>query len=332
MRSRLDELPRHTLGTLPTPFEPLDRLSAELGLPLWVKRDDLTGLGLGGNKVRKLEHLLGDALANNCDTVVTFGALQSNHARQTAAACARAGLHCVLVLTRTVPRTGDAYTDGGNVLLDRLFGADVRVVDPDAVEAAVVALTDELAAAGRRARWVPPGGSDTVGTAGYVLGGLELAADAAAAGVELSHVVVASSSGGTQAGLLLGLRAAGCSATVHGVAVYKDADRTRTTVTKLVAGTAELLGLSATADDEVVCDDRFLGDGYGLPTGAMADAVHRAARTEGLVLDPVYSGKAAAALFAMAGSGEVDGATGVVFVHTGGSPSLFAYVDELTPG
>jgi 1-aminocyclopropane-1-carboxylate deaminase/D-cysteine desulfhydrase-like pyridoxal-dependent ACC family enzyme len=119
---------------------------------------------------------------------------------------------------------------------------------------------------------------------------------------------------------------------VHGVAVYKDAGRTAATVSKLVAGTAELLDLDAPADDEVVCDDRFLGDGYGVPTRAMADAVHRAARTEGLVLDPVYSGKAAAALFAMAGSGELDGATGVAFVHTGGSPSLFAYVDELTPG
>lgn len=329
---RLADLPRHPLGTLPTPFEPLDRLGAELGVPLWVKRDDLTGLGLGGNKVRKLEYLLGDALATECNTVVTFGALQSNHARQTAAACARAGLRCVLVLTRTVPRDGAAYTDGGNVLLDRLFGADVRVVDPDEAEATAAALSDELAAAGRRARWVPPGGSDAVGTAGYVRGGRELAADAAAAGVELSHVVVASSSGGTQAGLLLGLRAAGCGAAVHGVAVYKEAARTAATVTKLAASAADLLGLDVPADDEVLCDDRFLGDGYGLPTPEMADAVHRFARTEGLVLDPVYSGKAAAALVAMAGSGELDGATGIAFVHTGGSPSLFAYVDELTPG
>ena len=327
----MNDLPRHPLGTVPTPFEPLDRLGAELGLPLWVKRDDLTGLGLGGNKVRKLEYLLADALATGCDTVVTFGALQSNHARQTAAACARAGLHCVLVLTRTVPRTGEAYTDGGNVLLDRLFGADVRVVDPDEVGATVATLTDELAAAGRLARWVPPGGSDAVGTAGYVRGGQELATDAAAAGVALSHVVVASSSGGTQAGLLLGLRAAGCDATVHGIAVYKDAERTTATVTQLVARTAELLGTDAPADDEVRCDDRFLGDGYGIPTPEMAAAVARFARTEGLVLDPVYSGKAAAALVAMAGAGELDGATGVAFVHTGGSPSLFAYVDELTP-
>lgn len=330
--NRLDELPRHTLGTIPTPFEPLDRLGAELGVPLWVKRDDLTGLGLGGNKVRKLEYLLGDALATGCDTVVTFGALQSNHARQTAAACARAGLHCVLVLTRTVPRTGAAYTEGGNVLLDRLFGADVRVVDTDEVEAAVATLTDELAAAGRRARWVPPGGSDAVGTVGYVLGGQELAADAAAAGAELSHVVVASSSGGTQAGLLLGLRSVGCGATVHGVAVYKDAARTTATVTRLVARTSTLLDLDAPTADEVLCDDRFLGDGYGLPTPEMSNAVARFARTEGLVLDPVYSGKAAAALLAMAGAGELDAATGVAFVHTGGSPSLFAYVDELTPG
>lgn len=324
-------LPRHGLGTLPTPFEPLHRLGSELGVPLWVKRDDLTGLGLGGNKVRKLEYLVGDALAAGCDTVVTFGAVQSNHARQTAAACARAGLRCVLVLTRTVPRSGPAYTDGGNVLLDRLFGAEVRVVDPDEVEDTVATLGEELAAAGHRVRWVPPGGSDAVGTAGYVQGGGELAADAAAAGVELSHVVVASSSGGTQAGLLLGLRSAGCSAAVLGVAVYKDAGRTAATVGRLARETAVLLGLDLPLADDVRCDDRFLGDGYGLPTTAMATAVQRFARTEGLVLDPVYSGKAAAGLLAMASAGELAGATGVAFVHTGGSPSLFAYVDELTP-
>lgn len=325
--SLLDGRPRARLAPLPTPLEPLGRLGPALGLDLWAKRDDLTGLGLGGNKVRKLEFLLGAALADGCDTVVTFGALQSNHARQTAAACARLGLRCELVLTRAVPLTGPAFDASGNLLLDDLFGAEVHVVPHDdaLLGATVDALGRQLGREGAHVRWVPPGGSDAVGTLGYVAAGLELAAQAAEAGVPVAHVVLADSTGGTHAGLLAGLRAGGCDARVHGVAVYRSAERTVAAVTGLLDEVAAELGAGAVPHDQVLVDDSFLGDGYGLPTPAMWDAVSSWARAEGIALDPVYTGKAAAALAAWAAEGRLDGAGATVFLHTGGSPGLFAY-------
>ncbi|MFM7068926.1 MAG: D-cysteine desulfhydrase family protein [Actinomycetes bacterium] len=318
-------------AALPTPFEPLPRLGAELGIPLWVKRDDLTGLGLGGNKVRKLEYLIGDALATNCDTVVTFGAVQSNHARQTAAACARVGLHCVLILTRTVPKASSEYEHGGNVALDHLFGAQVHVVDhdPDAIYAAVAEVRDQLARTGRRARWVPAGGSDAVGGAGYVGAAFELLADASREGVEISHVIVGSSSGGTQAGLLVGLCAAQSKASLVGAAVYRDAAHTIDRVQSVAQDVAALLGVPTPDPSLVLADDRCLGQGYGIVDDRTSDALRRAARSEGLVLDPVYSGKAMAVLAQRAADGVFAEATGVVFVHTGGSPSLFSYLDDV---
>ncbi|MFZ4519914.1 MAG: D-cysteine desulfhydrase family protein [Microthrixaceae bacterium] len=334
MQDRLDTFPRHRLATLPTPLEPLPRLSERAGTGIWSKRDDLTGLAFGGNKVRKLEYLLGAARAEGCDTVVTFGALQSNHARQTAAACARAGLHCELVLTTAVPRGGDgpggaAYDAGGNVLLDHLLGATVTVVpnNDDAMAAAVTAVRQRVAARGGRARWVPPGGSDAVGTLGYVGAGLELAAQLRDLPRPAAAVVLAVSTGGTLAGLLTGLRGAGCAVPVLGVDVYRPAERTRPAVRELLDGVTELLSATAPADDEVHLDDRFLGPGYGIPTEAMREAVELAARTEGLLLDPVYSGKAMAALLAWGRSGRFGDDGPVVFLHTGGAPGLFAYPD-----
>ena len=323
----LDRFPRVALATLPTPLEPAPRLSVELGAEVWIKRDDLTGLGLGGNKARKLEFLLGAARAEGCDTVVTFGALQSNHARQTAAACARLGLRCELVLTRAVPRDGTAYLHGANVLLDELFGAHCTVVDNDdvALGAAVDAVRAGVADRGGRARWIPPGGSDAIGTLGYVAAGLELAGQLASARQRPSDVVVAVSTGGTHAGLLVGLRAAGVDATVRGVAVYRDAARTHDAVTDLVTAVDELTG-TATPGDEVDLSDRFRGPGYGLPTDGMAEAVRMVARAEGIALDPVYSGKAADALVTWCREGAL-GPGPVVFVHTGGTPGLFAYPD-----
>jgi D-cysteine desulfhydrase family pyridoxal phosphate-dependent enzyme len=317
------------LAALPTPLEPARRLGAALGLPeLWVKRDDLTALGLGGNKVRKLEFALGAALDAGCDTVVTFGALQSNHARQTAAACARLGLGCELVLTRAVPVTGPAFERSGNLLLDDLFGATVHVVahDDAALAATVDGVRHAVAARGGRAWWVPPGGSDAVGTLGYVAAGLELAAQARDAGIDLAHAVVATSTGGTQAGLLTGLRLAGSTAAVHGVAVYRDEARTHEAVAALATSVAEALGTEAVDPADVSVDGSFRGGGYGLPTPAMWAALDAWARTEGVVLDPVYSGKAAAARAGWAADGRLAGGA-TVFLHTGGSPGLFAYAD-----
>ena len=327
LAAALDRFPRVALATLPTPLEMAPRLSAELGAEVWIKRDDLTGLGLGGNKVRKLEFLLGAARTEGCDTVVTFGALQSNHARQTAAACARLGLRCELVLTRAVPRDGEAYLHGGNVLLDELFGARCTVVanDDDELTGAVDMVLARVRDRGGRARWIPPGGSDAVGSLGYVAAGLELAAQAADAGISPSDVVLGVSTGGTHAGLLVGLRAAGWDGAVRGVAVYRDAGRTWTAVTDLVDALDDLLG-TATPSDAVDVSDRFRGPGYGIPTVGMADAVRTVARAEGIALDPVYSGKAADGLVTWCRERGLGGGP-VVFVHTGGAPGLFAYPD-----
>ena len=325
----LATVPRVPLAALPTPLDPAPRLSAELGVDVLVKRDDLTGLGLGGNKVRKLEFLLGAAIADGAETVVTFGALQSNHARQTAAACARLGLGCAVVLTRAVDRHGPAFESGGNVLLDHLFGATVTVVDSDDDEMARAVRAVERRVQGRAA-WIPPGGSDPVGTLGYVVAGLELAGQLRDVDTAPTDVVVAVSTGGTYAGLLTGLRLGGSLARVRGVCVYRPADRTRDAVEELLVGVADRLGVPPVPTEEVLLDDGFIGDGYGLPTPGMVDAVGVVGRTEGVALDPVYSGKAADALCTWARTGSFGPDATVVFVHTGGAPGLFAY-PELAP-
>jgi D-cysteine desulfhydrase family pyridoxal phosphate-dependent enzyme len=320
---------RVRLFEAPTPLQPAPRLSAALGPDVLVKRDDLTVLGLGGNKVRKLEYLLGRATAEGCDTVVTFGALQSNHARQTAAACAVAGLRCELVLTRAVPRSGEAFDRGGNVALDHLFGATVTVVDndDDLIAGAVAEVTERITARGSTASWIPPGGSDAVGTLGYVAAGMELGEQILELDRHVGDVVVAVSTGGTYAGLLTGLRIAGSLAKVHGVCVYKPAARTREVVEGLLGDVAGLLGRRPLPATAVHLDDSFLGDGYGLPNPGTLDALRTFARTEALVLDPVYTGKAAEALVAWAGERRFGAGSGVVFVHTGGAPGLGAYPD-----
>lgn len=335
--SPLERFPRVPLATLPTPLTEAPRLSAELGRPVWIKRDDLTGLALGGNKVRKLEFLLGAAEAEGADTVVTFGALQSNHARQTAAACARRGLRCELVLTTAVDRSGEAYERSGNVLLDHLFGAACTIIpNDDAVMAATVEeVRDRIAARGGRARWIPPGGSDATGTLGYVAAGLELAGQLRAAGpavrADEAVVHVAVSTGGTLAGLLTGLQLAGCGADVRGVDVYRSADVTLPRVLGLLDEVADLLGVETVPSGRVHLDDDWIGDGYGVPTDAMVEAVNLVARTEGVLLDPVYSGKAMAALVGEARADATGPGATAVFLHTGGAPGLFAYPDVLGP-
>ena len=320
---------RVPLFDAPTPLQAAPRLSAELGPDVFVKRDDLTVLGLGGNKIRKLEYLLGRARADGCDTIVTFGALQSNHARQTAAACVVAGLRCELVLTRAVPRSGEAFDHGGNLALDHLFGATVTVVDndDDLIAAAVDEVRARIEARGATASWIPPGGSDAVGTLGYVAAGMELGEQILELERPVGDVVVAVSTGGTYAGLLTGLRISGSLAKVHGVCVYKPADRTRDVVEGLQAQVAGLLGRTPLPGTAVHLDDSFLGDGYGLPGPGTVDALRTFARTEALVLDPVYTGKAAEALVSWSRERHFGTGSGVVFVHTGGAPGLGAYPD-----
>lgn len=326
----------------PTPLHPLDRLRRHLGplTPrLWIKRDDQTGLALGGNKARKLEYLLAQARTEDADVLVTVGAAQSNHARQTAAAAALAGVESVLVL-RVPPDSSESYRETGNVLLDRVLGARVVLVEQTAAEphperAAAEEIVARLRAEGRRPFLIPSGGSTAVGALGYV----EAFAEIAASGVDLDAIVLATGSGGTQAGLLAGralrersIRAHGDTAhgrvAIHGVAVAPDADALASTVGTLTAETLGLLGLPA-EPAEVHLDDGFVGAGYGAITEEGLEAISLFARVEGILLDPVYTAKAAAALLHGIRSRSFSADADVLFLHTGGAPALFAHAGAL---
>jgi D-cysteine desulfhydrase family pyridoxal phosphate-dependent enzyme len=321
--------PRFALGHWPTPLEPCHRLRKTVGGPLvWLKRDDCSGLAVGGNKTRKLEYLLGRAIADGCSGVVTFGALQSNHARQTAAACAKAGMSCDLVLTRAVDRSDEHYLRSGNLLLDQVLGATLHVVDdPDAAFVRFAELLDAAQAEGRSLYGIVPGGSDPVGTLGYVQGALELAEQARAHGIQPRQVVVAASTAGTAAGLTLGSQLAGWDVSIEAACVYHGADETEAELVGLLAATADALDMAA-EPQRCRIDDSALGEGYGIPSEAGQAAIELLARTEGVLLDPVYTGKAVALLLARIAEGSLDDSEDVVVVHTGGSPGLFAYAPE----
>ena len=293
----------------PTPLDEATRLSDELGLRLLVKRDDLTGLALGGNKARKLELLVADAIARGCDTLIATGGAQSNFARMAAAAAARSGLACHLVLSGSAPEH-----DSGNLVLDRLFGATVEFVGTEhwtELERRVAAVASSL---GPRGYPMPVGGSTPLGALAYVDAASELLAQI---GRAPDWVVVADGSGGTHAGLLAGLPR---TVRVLGVDVARPPVPLVKHVAKLAAATAALAGLAAPANEPIVID--HTGPGYAAVSEEGRAAVHLAARTEGLVLDPVYTGKAMAGLIAEARAGRLGGT--VVFWHTGGAPALFA--------
>ncbi len=329
----ISEFPRVSLGHLPTPLEPLPRLSAELGGPeIWIKRDDCTGLATGGNKTRKLEFLMGQAGADGADTVVTFGALQSNHARQTAAAAARLGLHCVVFLVRKVTYTEPAYQTSGNLLLDDLLGARVEIADDEvALGERLESVRDELRTEGRTVYVIPPGGSNTVGALGYVNCALEIDTQCRELGIEPSAVVHASSSGGTQAGLVAGFAGLQSALSVQGINVTdKDATRIVALVHGLCRETCQTIEIGAVDEKQIRIDHDYLGPAYGIPTDAMREAVKLAATREGILLDPVYTGKAMAGLIGRIRAGVYRRGETVVFLHTGGSAGLFAYRDALT--
>ncbi len=321
-------LDRFPLAHLPTPLEPMSRLTRRLGDPeLWIKRDDLTGLATGGNKTRKLELLLGDALAQNAGVVLTVGAPQSNHCRQTAAAAARAGLQCVLVL-RGQPLPREQWT--GNLLLDDLLGARVtwsRDLEP---LVALEAAAEAERGAGRVAYVIPYGGSNAVGAAAYALAFEEVWGQAAELKKTFDRMVFATSSGGTQAGLVVGARACGYRGQVLGISVDKPAGSLRQEVLALLPRVAERLGLDlAFGVEEVIVDDGHLGGGYGVVTQAEREAIRIVAQAEGILLDPVYTGKAMAGLLDLIRTGHIAPGERVLFWHTGGLPALFAYSAEL---
>ena len=330
MLRSLESFPRVSLAHLPTPLEPLPRLSAQLGGPeIWVKRDDATGLGFGGNKARKLEYLLGAAREEGADTVVTVGGVQSNHARQTAAAAARLGMRCQLVLPRVVPRGGIEYEESGNVLLDRLFGAEVFIMkDEAAALRKVFSLKEQAREEGRIAVVHPAGGSTAVGALGFVQAAEELADQAAGQGVEFTDLYAAVGTGGTVAGLACGLARRALRTRVNGICVLGDAVRHRREVDLLFEGLGPLLEMELGPSHAPRLDDAFLGDGYGVPSEATFEAIALVARAEGLLLDPVYTGKAMAGLIADVRAGKLREGP-VLFWHTGGAPGLFAYREEL---
>ena len=327
----MTKYPSFPLAALPTPLERMDRLSETLAGPeIWIKRDDQTGLATGGNKTRKLELLIADALAHDANVVLTAGAAQSNHCRQTAAAAARAGLDCVLVL-RGEPIPREQWS--GNLLLDDLLGARTWWAGADDVLDALEAATQAERAAGRRPYPIPVGGSNAVGAAAYAQAFEELWGQMAAHGVDFDRVLFASGSGGTQAGLVVGARACGYEGKVLGISVSRTSDDLSAKVSALLEPTAAGLGLDlAFGPEDVLVNDDYLGGGYGVLTDVEREAVRLVARKEGILLDPVYTGKAMAGLLDLVRRGEIGADERVLFWHTGGTPALFAYTGQLLEG
>ncbi|AXC48451.1 D-cysteine desulfhydrase [Paracoccus suum] len=329
----LSRFPRVRIGHSNTPLEPMPRLSAELGGPdLWIKRDDCTGLATGGNKTRKLEFLIADALEQGADTVITQGATQSNHARQTAAAAAKVGLACVILLEDRTGYTDAAYTGSGNVLLDHILGAPTRTYPGGTdMAAAMEEVAEELRGKGAKPYVIPGGGSNPVGALGYVNCAIELVAQAHEMGLRIDHLVHATGSAGTQAGLVAGLEGMRSGIPVLGIGVRAPKEKQEENVYKLAAATADLLGIpGAIARESVRANCDYVGQGYGIPTDGMVEAVAMLARTEGVLLDPVYSGKGMAGLIDLCRKGHFKKGENVVFLHTGGAVGLFGYVDAFT--
>lgn len=326
---QLARFPRHSLGHFPTPLERMERVEEHLRkrfeqVPnLWIKRDDCTGLATGGNKTRKLEFLVGDALKRGADTLITPGAVQSNHTRQTAAAAAAVGMDCKLVLERRQVRDED-YEQSGNVLLEKILGA--QIIDRLPAGADLAGAMDEIADAverdGGNPYVIPGGGSNPVGALGYVACAEELES----ADIAVDWVVHTTGSCGTQAGLVAGFAAFHSRAKVLGISNRRDETAQLDAVKSLTVQTAAHLGTSDTIDDgDIRVDDRWVGGGYGVPTDEMLSAIHLLARLEGIVLDPVYTGKGFAGLLGNIAAGTFAEDENVVFLHTGGVAGLFGY-------
>ena len=327
----LARFPRRRYTPHPTAIEKLAHLTAELGGPeIWIKRDDLTGLTGGGNKTRKLEFLVADALAQGADTLITQGAVQSNHCRLTLAAAVREGLKCRLVLEQRVPGSYDPHASGNNFLFDLLGAEAVTVVDAGTdMEAAMRQVADDLTAEGRRGYVIPGGGSNPMGALGYVVCAQELLTQGFDMGVAFDHLVCASGSAGTHAGLLVGLLGCNADMPLTGINVRRPRPEQEGNVHRLAEGTASLLGLPAAPREAVVALDRWVGPGYSIPTDEMVEAVRMLARLEGVLLDPVYTGKAMAGLIGLVREGAFKRGERVLFIHTGGWPALYAYQDVL---
>ncbi len=326
----LAQFPRVKLCQAPTPLERLPNLTRMLGGPdIWMKRDDLTGMGGGGNKVRKLEYLAGDALAQGADHLVTQGAVQSNHVRQTAAVAAKLGLRCTAVLEHRIDTNDASYLNSGNVLLDRLMGIDIeyRLGGTD-MQAAIEAVGAKLRTEGAKPYLIPGGGSNAVGALGYAHVAFELVQQANEHGLHIDRLVHATGSAGTQAGLVAGLHAISSPLRVLGIGVRNPREKQEANVLALARATAKHMGIDRPIDPAAVeanCD--YVGTGYGHPTPGMIEAVQMLARAEGIFLDPVYSGKGMAGLIDLIRNGTFRKGETIVFLHTGGAVGLFGYMD-----
>ena len=320
-------LPRLSFAHLPTPVEPLTRLSARLGGPqLWIKRDDQTGLAFGGNKTRKLEFLIAEALAHGARTIITAGSIQSNHCRQTAAAAARSGLDCILVLSLPMPGSTPQLLTG-NVLLDRLLGANIIWAQPGENQAILKNTFDSAWEAGKRPYLIPYGGSNPTGASGYAYAIKELLDQVASnPNIPMPDIIVfASSSGGTQAGLVAGARIFNFQGTILGISVDEEELGLKNLVAGLASQVCDLLDEPYSfSTTDIMVNASYLGSGYGVMGEAEKEAIVSFAREDGILLDPVYTGRAAAGLLDLIRIGKLKRGDTVLFWHTGGAPALFS--------
>ncbi|PIV73326.1 MAG: D-cysteine desulfhydrase [Rhodobacteraceae bacterium CG17_big_fil_post_rev_8_21_14_2_50_65_11] len=322
----LARFPRLHLAHLPTPLEPMPRLSKELGVEIWIKRDDCTGMSTGGNKTRKLEFLMAEAVEAGADMVMTQGATQTNHGRQTAAFAAKLGMACHILLEDRTGYTDANYTGNGNVLLDNLHGATTETFPGGTdMPAAMEKAAEAERANGKTVYVIPGGGSTPTGALGYVNCALELLGQANDRGLVIDLVVHATGSSGTQAGLVTGMSALNSGIPVLGIGTRAPQAKQEAMVYDLACRTAEKLGCPGVVHREhVVANTDYVGAGYGLPTESGLAAIRMFAELEGILLDPVYSGKGAAGLIDLARKGAFEGQR-VVFLHTGGAAGLFGY-------
>jgi D-cysteine desulfhydrase len=327
----LVKFPRRRYTEGQTPIEKLTRLSAELGGPtIYVKRDDLLGLMGGGNKTRKLEFLVADALSQGADTLITCGAVQSNHCRLTLAAAVKEGMKCRLVLEERVEGSYNPEASGNNFLF-RLLGVEKIKVVPGGsnMMKEMQDAADDVAAEERKAYIIPGGGSTPIGATGYVACAEEILAQSFEKGLNIDHIVCASGSAGTHAGLVAGFYGNNSNIPVIGVNVSRTKNEQEELVYDLVQSTAAHVGIKSSIPREaVVCFDEYVGPGYSLPTPEMVEAVRMLAMTEGILIDPVYTGKAMSGLIDLIRKGYFSKDENVLFVHTGGSPAIYAYIQE----
>ena len=324
----LSRFPRLRLAHLPTPLEHLKRLSEELGGPeIWIKRDDCTGLSTGGNKTRKLEFLMAEAQIQGADTVMTQGAVQSNHVRQTSAFAAKLGMKCHVLLEDRTGYTDDNYNHNGNVFIDLLHGATYEKRGPGLdMNAEMEVIADKLRDAGSNVYTIVGGGSNATGALGYVDCAFELLHQANDKDLVIDHIVHATGSTGTQAGLIVGLKAMNANIQLLGISVRAPKETQEENVYKLAVETATKLGCDGVVNrDDIVANSDYVGKGYGFPTEAGIEAITMFAELEGILLDPVYSSKGAAGLIDLIRKGCFKKSDRVVFIHTGGSASLFGY-------